>query len=89
MGEQVAKKPKATAGMITGHNFKALSCTPTYLSPQFLHLSIGIFLTFLSASIINKFEVNNKFHEFIRRNGEIGTFEYAGVQDRVLKLGHE
>ena len=26
--------------LMAGHNFKALSCTPLYLSLQFLHLSI-------------------------------------------------
>ena len=41
--------------------------------------------TFLSASIINQFECNNnKFDKFICRNGDIGAFKYAVVQDRAL-----
>ena len=70
----------------TGHNFNALSCTLTYLSPQFLHLRhINFLYTCLSAKITNKFEPNNiKFHKSLY--AETGGFKYVGVQDRALKL---
>ena len=69
----------------------AMSCTSTYLSLQFFHLSIRIFFThvvLISKDLTNKFEsIDIKFHkEFMCRNREIGAFRYAGVQDKVLKL---
>ena len=42
------------------HNFKALSCTPTYVSSEFLHLGIYIFFPHADlAKITNKFESND------------------------------
>ena len=73
---------------MSGHNFKALSCTPTYLNAPISNISAykllrNLLLLDSNLLIINANICAKEIHMLRSRNWGL---KYVDVQDRALKL---